>query len=122
MNGNVRGQADEFVADHTVNNASGRANDQIARHRRMKSDIATKSIVAVRLPRKIRTRGRRKPIVAPDGAAWVARRPRVNNAMIKALARAHRWKRLLEMGKFGSLTELATAENINLSTSGASCG
>jgi hypothetical protein len=35
--------------------------------------------------------------------------------MLKALARAHRWKRLLETGEFSSVTELAAAEKINLS-------
>jgi hypothetical protein len=35
--------------------------------------------------------------------------------MIKALGRAHRWKRLLETGEFSSVTELAAAEKINLS-------
>jgi hypothetical protein len=75
----------------------------------------TAGTVTIRVPLKVRTRGGRKMIVAPDGAAWVPRRPRVDNAMIKALARAHRWKRLLETGKFTSLTDLAAVENINLS-------
>jgi len=34
-------------------------------------------------------------------------------ALINALARAHRWKRLIESGRFASLTELAEAEKIN---------
>jgi hypothetical protein len=75
----------------------------------------TAGTITIRVPLKVRTRGGRKMIVAPDGAAWVPRRPRIDNAMIKAFARAHRWKRLLETGKFESLTELAAAENINLS-------
>jgi hypothetical protein len=33
----------------------------------------------------------RKQVVTPDGAAW-APRPRVDNAMIKTLARAFRWR------------------------------
>ena len=32
---------------------------------------------------------------------------------MKALARAHRWNRLLESGRYGSATELAAAEKIN---------
>jgi hypothetical protein len=35
--------------------------------------------------------------------------------MVKALARAHRWKRLMESGRFASVTELAEAEKINQS-------
>ena len=34
---------------------------------------------------------------------------------MKALARAHRWKRLLEGGRHGSLAELAAAEKIDRS-------
>lgn len=33
--------------------------------------------------------------------------------MVKAIARAHRWKRLLEDGDFGSVGELAQAEKIS---------
>ena len=71
--------------------------------------------VTVRVPFKIRTRGGRKLVIAPDGVPWVPSRPRVDSAMIKAVARAHRWKRLLETGEFTSVTELAAAEKINLS-------
>ena len=39
-----------------------------------------------------------------------APRPRVDNATVKALARAHRWRRLLEGERFRSLRELAAAE------------
>lgn len=35
--------------------------------------------------------------------------------MVKAIARAHRWKRLMESGRFASVTELAEAEKINQS-------
>jgi hypothetical protein len=34
---------------------------------------------------------------------------------VNALARAHRWKRLQESGRLGSLTELATTEKIDSS-------
>ena len=36
-------------------------------------------------------------------------------ALVKALARAHWWKRLLEEGRYGSLAELAKAERIDRS-------
>jgi hypothetical protein len=35
--------------------------------------------------------------------------------MIKAIARAHRWKQMMESGTYASVTELATAEKINQS-------
>jgi hypothetical protein len=39
----------------------------------------------------------------------------VDNAVVKALGRAHRWKAMLESGEYASLTELAKTEKINLS-------
>lgn len=33
--------------------------------------------------------------------------------MVKALARAHRWHRMIETGEYSSITELAKAERIN---------
>jgi hypothetical protein len=35
--------------------------------------------------------------------------------MVKALARAHRWKALLESGRYATVLELAEAEKINQS-------
>src|SRR5512143_2293246 len=53
---------------------------------------------------------------APDGSdAWAPAEPRCDNTLIRALARAHRWKRLLENGKYRSAGELAEAENIDRS-------
>ena len=37
------------------------------------------------------------------------------SVLIRARARAHRWKRMLEAGKFHSITEIAEAEKINRS-------
>nr|WP_254452517.1 hypothetical protein [Roseicella sp. DB1501] len=65
----------------------------------------------------IRRRGGRKLVIAPDGGALGAApaRTRAEPALVKALARAHRWKRLLESGRYGSLGELAAAEKIDRS-------
>ena len=43
--------------------------------------------ITVHIPLTFRKRGGRKLVVMPDGAEW-APRPRVDNAMVKALARA----------------------------------
>ena len=40
---------------------------------------------------------------------------RVDNALLKALARAHRWQRLIESGEYASITELSKAEAVNQS-------
>ena len=57
-------------------------------------------IVTVHVPMAFRKRGGRKIVVTPDGAPW-ASRPRVDNAMVKALARAFRWQRMLDEGDWG---------------------
>lgn len=71
--------------------------------------------LTVRVLLTMRKRGGRKLVVAPAGAAYAPPRVRVDNTMAKALARAHRWKRLLECGRYGSVAELAAAERINQS-------
>ena len=50
----------------------------------------------------------------PDGAAQPAH-PRIDNTLVKALARAFRWKRMLETGEFATIAELAQRERITLS-------
>lgn len=40
---------------------------------------------------------------------------RTNNALLKALAKAYRWRRMIESGIFTSITELAEAESVNQS-------
>jgi hypothetical protein len=72
-------------------------------------------VVRVLVPFAIRKRGGRKLVVVPAGAAPAPDRPRVDNAMVKALARAFRWRRLLETGVYGTIEELAAAEKINAS-------
>ena len=53
-------------------------------------------------------------MITPDGITERPR-PRIDNALVKALARAHRWQRMLESGECGNITELAAAEKINRS-------
>src|SRR5688572_14716550 len=72
--------------------------------------------VTVRVPLKIRRHGGRKLIIVAEGAApWAPPRARIDNTMVKAIARAFRWRRLLEEGQYGSVVELADAEKINKS-------
>ena len=72
------------------------------------------STVSVRVPFRLRKHGGRKLVVTPDGEPLPSQ-PQIDNALVKAIARAHRWKRMLEVGEYGSLTELAAAEKINRS-------
>lgn len=79
--------------------------------------MTTATSITIRIPLTIRRHGGRKLVVTPDGAVPGATlaRTRGDPALVKALARAHRWKRLLESGRYGSLAELAKAERIDRS-------
>ena len=68
--------------------------------------------ITVHIPMTFRKRGGRKLVVTPDGAEW-APRPRVDNAMVKALARAFRWRKMLDQGVHATLEDLARAKNVN---------
>lgn len=70
--------------------------------------------LTVRIPFEIRKHGGRKLMVSPGGASAPAR-PRVDNALVKALARAHRWKRRLEEDDSATIEEIAAAEKISAS-------
>lgn len=42
-------------------------------------------------------------------------RSRIDSTLVKAIARAYSWPWMIESGRYGSVTELAAAEQINLS-------
>jgi hypothetical protein len=67
--------------------------------------------ITVHIPLMFRKRGGRKRVVTPDGAEW-APRPRVDNAMVKALARAFRWRKILDTGMHATLEELVRAKRV----------
>jgi hypothetical protein len=74
-------------------------------------DVGTLTIT---VPMKFRKRGGRKLVISPTGVdAWAPPRARVDNAMVKALARAHRWQKMLDAGRYQTVRDLAEAENIN---------
>ena len=67
--------------------------------------------ITVGVPMSFRRRGGRNLVVTPDGASW-APRPRVDNAMVKALARAFRWRKMLDTGVHATLEDLARAKGV----------
>ncbi|MBB4002616.1 MAG: hypothetical protein V7704_19480 [Aurantimonas endophytica] len=70
--------------------------------------------ITVRVPLAIRKRGGRKLVIAPTAEVGLSTSgTRIDSSMIKAVARGHRWKGLLEAGTFASMAELAAAEKIN---------
>jgi len=72
--------------------------------------------LTVAVPLTIRKRGGRKLVLSPSGNEIHApARPRVDNTLVKALARAFRWRKLLETGVYATVAEMAGAEGINRS-------
>jgi hypothetical protein len=70
--------------------------------------------VIVTVPFAIRKRGGRKLVITPDGTTKApVTRVRVDSALLKALARGFRWRKLLETGDFSTIQEIADAESIN---------
>jgi hypothetical protein len=65
---------------------------------------------------RFQRRGGRKRIVAPDGSAIVpSSKPQPDGTLVKALARAWRWQRMLDDGVYASVSEIGDAENISKS-------
>jgi hypothetical protein len=68
--------------------------------------------ITVRVPLTIRRRPGRKTVVTPEGVGPALVSTRADPTLLKALARAHRWQRLLDDGRYASISELAVAEKI----------
>ncbi len=65
--------------------------------------------VTLHIPFRLVKRGGRKEMQMPDGASS---QHHIDNTLVKALARAFRWKRMLESGEFVTIAELAEREGI----------
>lgn len=65
--------------------------------------------VTLHVPFRLMKRGGRKEMVFPEGAEQTRK---TDNALVKALARAFRWKRIMESGEFATIAELAEHEGI----------
>jgi hypothetical protein len=74
------------------------------------------STLVVRIPMRFQRRGGRKRIVAPDGSELApSSKPQPDGTLVKALARAWRWQKLLDDGVYTSATEISESEGINKS-------
>jgi hypothetical protein len=74
--------------------------------------MTTATSITVRVPLSIRRRPGRKMVVTPvaDGMAPVT--TCADPALVKALARAFRYQRMLDDGLYASITEMAAAERL----------
>jgi hypothetical protein len=68
--------------------------------------------LTIRIPICLQRRGGRKLIMTPEAAAAPTPKPRPDETMIKALVRAHRWRRQIESGRAKSITDLAEQEGV----------
>ncbi len=69
--------------------------------------------ITVRVPLMIRRRPGRRTVVVSNSAAKAApARTRADPALMKALARAFRYQRLLDEDRYASISEVAAAEKI----------
>lgn len=65
--------------------------------------------ITLHVPFRVAKRGGRKEVQLPEGAPI---QRRTDNTLVKALARAFRWKKMLESGEFNTIAELAEREGI----------
>jgi hypothetical protein len=92
---------------------TGRGTMQVGQFRRptLSKDGCT---ITVHIPMTMRHQGGRKQVVTPAGATpWIPIPPRVNNTLVKAIVRAHRWRDKLETGNYATVRDLAKAEAID---------
>ena len=85
---------------------------------RMTEDDRT---VTVRIPLVFKKHGGRKTVISPDGHVWEPSEPLVDSALVRALARAFRWQRLLDEGVSRDLRRLGAKPNGSASPMSAEC-
>ena len=67
--------------------------------------------LTVVIPLKVKRRGGRKAMLTSGGD--LALHGQQDITLIKAVARAFRWRRMLETGRYATIDEIAAAEKIN---------
>jgi hypothetical protein len=78
----------------------------------MNRPMPTSETITLQVPFRIVKRGGRKAI---HPSAETPTHRQIESTIVKALARAFRWKRMLESGEFNTIAELATQEKIAFS-------
>ncbi len=76
--------------------------------------MSTAISITVRVPHRIRRRPGRKTVVTPAREGVRTMGPtRADPALVKALARAFRYHKLLDEGRYASITEVALVERVD---------
>ena len=72
--------------------------------------------IVVNVPLTLKKRGGRKEVILPQAfASDSPMRPSHQEALVIAIARAHRWQKLLDEGKFESISDLAREIGLDVS-------
>ena len=79
----------------------------------MKFDFEVKTdVVAVHIPMTFERRGGRKLVIAPDIAEKAEQKPKRDETLVRAIVKAHCWRRRIESGHAKSITNLTTQKKI----------
>ncbi len=73
-------------------------------------------ILTVFVPLNFKKRGGRKLIIPPAGApepVYSPPQPKTDPTLVKALARAHRWKKLIDTKQYATIKQIAEAEKVH---------
>jgi len=85
----------------------------MSRHQRS-SAVTGGECLVVSVPLTMKRRGGRKQVIAPDGRSPdAATPPRTNDSLALTIARAHRWRELLEQGRYTSVRALSQALGVD---------
>jgi hypothetical protein len=72
--------------------------------------------ISVNVPLMLKKRGGRREVILPQAfASDNPMHPSHQEALVVAIARAHRWQKLLDDGKFESISELARQVGLDVS-------
>jgi 16S rRNA U516 pseudouridylate synthase RsuA-like enzyme len=70
--------------------------------------VAEREHLVVSVPLAMKRRGGRKQVIVPGGAnSGISAQPSTNASLALTIARAHRWRALLEQGRYRSIRALA---------------
>jgi hypothetical protein len=70
--------------------------------------------LTIRIPMRLQRRGGRKLIMTPEGLAAPSPTPRRDETLVRAMVKAHRWRRRIESGHARSITDLAEQEGVTV--------